>query len=177
MMLLICGANSTSATVMTSVITANITIAVPTVRPPFFLSPQPICWPSKIVVPMAKLLTRFVSVIMICEPAAAPQKWLDKTRAFQPGILSSHCFRRTINPPMNIHSILYAIFYVNLDLTQFSFKNVISSVCSCTLRISFIFIYTQHIFDIIRHLPRHLKLLRNTGMPRCSHTISAEQKI
>lgn len=47
---------------------ANITIAVPTVRPPFFLSPQPICWPSKIVVPMAKLLTRFVSAIMICEP-------------------------------------------------------------------------------------------------------------
>ena len=90
----------------------------------------------------------------------------DKQQTSQPVILSSHCFRRTINPPMNIHSILYAIFYVNLDLTQFSFKNVISSVCSCTLRISFIFIYTQHIFDIIRHLPRHLKLLRNTGMPR-----------
>lgn len=104
-------------------------------------------------------------------------KKLDKQQASQPVILSSHCFRRTINPPMNIHSILYAIFYVNLDLTQFSFKNVISSVCSCTLRISFIFIYTQHIFDIIRHLPRHLKLLRNTGMPRCSHTISAEQKM
>ena len=68
MMLLICGAKSTSATVMASAITANITIAVPTVRPPFCFSPQPICWPSKIVVPMAKLLTRFVSVIMICEP-------------------------------------------------------------------------------------------------------------
>lgn len=105
------------------------------------------------------------------------QKRPDKKQASQPVILSSHCFRRTINPPMNIHSILYAIFYVNLDLTQFSFKNIISFVCSCTLRISFIFIYTQHIFNIICHFLRHLKLLRNTGMPRRSHTVSAEQKM
>lgn len=47
---------------------ATVAMAAPTVRPPFLRSPQPICWPSKIVVPMAKLLTRLVSVIMICEP-------------------------------------------------------------------------------------------------------------
>lgn len=68
MMLLICGASSTSTAVMATARTANMTMAVPTVRPPFLRSPQPICWPSKIVVPMAKLLTRLVSVIMICEP-------------------------------------------------------------------------------------------------------------
>lgn len=35
-------------------------------------------------------------------------------------------------------------------------------------------IYSQHILNIIRHLPRHLKLLRNPRMPRRSHTISFE---
>lgn len=68
MMLLICGASSTSTAVMATARIANMTMAVPTVRPQFLRSPQPICWPSKIVVPMAKLLTRLVSVIIICEP-------------------------------------------------------------------------------------------------------------
>ena len=36
--------------------------------PPSSRFPLPICCPSKIVVPIAKLLIRFVSVVMICEP-------------------------------------------------------------------------------------------------------------
>ena len=50
---------------MTTAIAANMTIAVPTVRPPSSFFPLPICCPSKIVVPIAKLLIRFVNVVMI----------------------------------------------------------------------------------------------------------------
>ena len=47
------------------------------------------------------------------------EEWFKKgwisNRQFHPVILSSHCFYRTINPPMCIHSILYTFFVGNLN--------------------------------------------------------------
>ena len=47
---------------------ANSVTQAPMVSPPFSAFPSPICCPSSIVAPMAKLETRLVSVIMICDP-------------------------------------------------------------------------------------------------------------
>ena len=43
------------------------------VSPPFFACPRPICCPSRIVAPMAKLATRLVRVIMICDPVVTAE--------------------------------------------------------------------------------------------------------
>lgn len=61
----ICGENITSTALIMIAIILNKTIDVPTVCPPSSFFPLPICCPKSIVVPIAKLLIRLVSVIII----------------------------------------------------------------------------------------------------------------
>ena len=64
--------SSGTSTVITAPIRKNATALVPMILPPDARSPSPIFWPSRMVVPMANELIRFVIVIMICEPTATP---------------------------------------------------------------------------------------------------------
>ena len=66
------GARSGIAAVMTAPARRKTTVLVPMIRPLCSLSPAPIFWPSRIVVPMAKELMRLVIVCMIWEPTATP---------------------------------------------------------------------------------------------------------
>ena len=68
MTLLICGAKSISKIVIITAMMPNIIMEFPTVLPLSSFFPQPICCPKYTVVPMAKLLIKFVRVIIIWEP-------------------------------------------------------------------------------------------------------------
>lgn len=57
-----CGAKMKISTVIVRAMIPKSTMAVPIVSPPSFRLPLPICCPRRIVVPIAKLLIRFVMV-------------------------------------------------------------------------------------------------------------------
>ena len=65
--------SSGTSTVITAPMRKNAAMLVPMILPPESRSPSPIFCPSKMVVPIANELMRFVTVIMICEPTATPE--------------------------------------------------------------------------------------------------------
>ena len=131
---------------MISAITPNITIAVPTVRPPCFRSPQPICCPSRIVVPMAKLLTRLVSGFRILPWVIEPPK----KPIVSSSPLSARCIQRK--------SLLKSYFTVSIFLSPL-LHFYSSSLYACRLNI---LIFINDIFlsyHKLLCLSSHIKLL------------------
>ena len=66
-------ANTGIDTAITAPMVAKRAILAPMMAPPFFALPIPICCPRNIVAPIARLVTRLPSVIMIWDPVTTAE--------------------------------------------------------------------------------------------------------